>query len=174
MLPFFIRILLGMHSTSLKHMKLNINKYLTPCKILDVGSVNIRKKGCYRDILPTGYDYVGIDLVAGPNVDIVMEDPYIFPLASESFDAVITGQCFEHVKNPFKLIEECSRILRNKGHFLGVAPSKWPIHRYPVDCWRFLPDGWESLFEHVGLSKIETYLYGEEPGHEDCWGIAIK
>jgi len=156
-------------------MKLNISKYLAPCKILDVGSMNIRKKGCYKDILPAGYDYMGVDLAAGANVDVVLEDdPYTFPFAKGSFDAVISGQCFEHVKNPFKLIEECSRVLRYGGYFLGVAPSKWPMHRYPIDCWRFLPDGWESLFEHSGLFKVETYLYGEEPGHEDCWGIATK
>lgn len=168
-----------MHKESLEHMKINIGKYLKPCKILDVGSLNVKKKGCYREILPKEFEYVGIDLVPGPNVDIVLKDPHVFPFSDCYFDAVISGQCFEHASNPFSLIKECSRVLIPGGYFIGAAPSKWPIHSRP-DRWRILPDGWRSLFEHAGLVEIDIYINSHEVSlnqverFQDCWGIAKK
>ncbi len=153
-----------------------MEKYFSiPCSILDVGSQNVNKKGCYKQIFSPSYTYLGVDLVAGDNVDIVLNNPYSFPFEENKFDVVISGQCFEHVKNPFKLIMECSRVLKPKGYFLGVAPYVYPIHRVPIDCWRFLPDGWNSLFEESGLTLIESYVHRiDETKNIDCWGIATK
>lgn len=164
-----------MHKESLELMKIYLGKYAsTPCTILDVGSLNVKNKGCYKQIIPGTYSYLGIDLVEGPNVDIVLDDPYGFPFDYEVFDVVISGQTFEHTKNPFRLMDECAAVLKPGGYFIGVAPMAWDMHHRP-DCWRILPDGWDSLFENAGLTKIETHINViEEPGFIDCWGIAQK
>lgn len=164
----------------MEHMSINILKYLrNPTKVLDIGSINIKRgngklMGCYKPLIPKGFTYIGVDLTSGENVDVVLENPYLFPFEDNSFGAVITGQCFEHVKNPFKLMKECARILEPGGYFLGVAPYMWNVHRVPVDCWRILSDGWVSLFEESGLITVETYLIKISEGYGDSWGIAKK
>lgn len=170
-----------MHKESLEQMALNIKKYLSPTSILDVGSLNYKNRkgillGCYKTIVPIDFNYTGIDLVPGDNVDIVMgsDNLYSFPVDSNSYGAVITGQCFEHVPNPFKLMKECVRVLRPGGYFIGVAPYKWELHRVPVDCWRIQPDGWHSLFEEGGLQTIDIYINEIDRDRGDCWGIAKK
>lgn len=42
-----------------------------------------------------------------------------------------------------------------------VAPSRGPEHRYPLDCWRYYPDGLSALAKWAGLSVIEA---------KTCWG----
>ncbi len=164
-----------MHTASLVHMRANLKKYgIPPCKVLDVGSMNIEEKGCYRQVLTDEHDYTGIDLEAGDNVDVVLKDPYIYPFEDDTFDVVLCGQVLEHCENPFKLMEECYRVLKPGGFFFGVAPFKWDEHRFPVDCWRILPDGWKALFTHTGLTHVETYINKYRKNLQDCWGIAKK
>jgi hypothetical protein len=54
--------------------------YLTPyanrqARVLDVGSYDVN--GTYKDIInDPAWTYVGADLAAGPNVDVVLQSPY--------------------------------------------------------------------------------------------------
>ncbi len=171
-----------MNKISLDEMRLHVEEYLsTPCKVLDVGSMDVNKVGCHRDLFTDADDYTGVDLEPGKNVDIVLEAPYTYPFPDDTFDAVLCSNVMEHCKNPFNLVEECARVLKPGGVFLVCVPSVFPIHRYPVDCWRILPDGMEALFEHAGLRTIKTYetraQKRKRPGMDSkkfCWGVAIK
>lgn len=171
-----------MHVECFTEMKKNLAKY-GKGRVLDVGSLQVKPQHeTYRELCS---DYVGTDILPGANVDVVCTD--VLPFDDESFDTVISGSCFEHVKNPFKLITECARVLKPGGYFLGVAPREWPEHHNP-DCWRFLPDGWKALFEYAKLEAIDAYVFqiGKLPegnitradvkrlGFSDCWGIARK
>ena len=167
-----------MHKESRRIMRKHIHKYGTKTsKVLDVGSKNYGN-GSYKVFLKEPWfkhlEYTGIDLEAGDNVDIVLEDPYVYPFEDDTFDLVICGQVLEHCENPFKLMDECARVLKPGGFFVGVAPFVWAEHRYPVDCWRILPDGWKSLFKHSKLKCFESYISVNGPRKQDCWGIARK
>ena len=130
-------------------------------RILDVGSYGVN--GTYKDLfLEEQFDYIGLDLQPGPNVDYVAEDPYSWKgLEDESFDVVISGQAFEHVEFPWLIIEEISRKLKINGMACIIAPSRGPEHKYPVDCWRYYPDGFTALAKWAGLKVIES---------KTCWG----
>jgi len=158
-----------MHIESFETMKANLSQYGSG-KVLDVGSLQIKAKHpTYRELCT---DYVGTDIIAGPNVDVVCSD--MLPFASQSFDTVVTGSCFEHAENPFQLITECARVLKPGGFFIGLAPRDWPEHHNP-DRWRFLPEGWQALFKYAKLESIRTYVSVIEPNKfSDCWGIARK
>lgn len=171
-----------MHKESLLEMGLNLNEFASGL-ILDVGSLDVKGKGSYRTVIPKKCSYIGADIVSGPNVDVIML-PDEIPYPDNYFDTVISGQCFEHVENPFLLIKECSRVLKPNGYFIGVAPFVFHIHHL-VDCWRIAPDGWISLFKHANLKPVETYLIGidgkrsdgrrlKDVEQLDCWGIAKK
>jgi hypothetical protein len=64
------------------------------CKILDVGSMNVN--GTLREFAPKGSEYVGVDLTAGPGVDVVLTKPGYLPFPRDSFDLVISTSSLEH------------------------------------------------------------------------------
>lgn len=147
-------------------MKINLAKYGKGL-VADIGSMAQKNDDkTYRDFAD---HYIGIDIEPGLNVDLVMTGPYSIPLADESVDTVISGQCLEHVNNPFKLVAEGARILKKGGHLLLTAPFQWREHKYPIDTFRYLPDGMRELMEEAGITVIKTYLI-----KDDCWGIGRR
>ena len=164
-----------MHKESRRRMRRHIGKFLPPeAKLIgDLGSYDVN--GSYRILIEPPRKYVGIDIEAGPNVDVVMVSEYIVPLPDNYFDALITGQCFEHVRNPFKLMAEASRIVKPGGMILAVAPNTMGEHRFPLDCWRYMGDGWRALFEESGIEPVYTeYIDVMNATAVDSWGIGRK
>jgi SAM-dependent methyltransferase len=98
-----------------------------------------------RSLAPNGSNYLGVDLGAGPGVDIVLTDPYVLPFDDNSFDFVISSSCFEHSEFFWLTYMEIIRVLKPSGLFYLNAPSNGDFHRYPVDCWRFFPDSGNAL-----------------------------
>ena len=88
------------------------------------------------------WEYSGLDVEKGPNVDIVVENPYDWEIPDSSYDVVISGQAFEHIEFFWLTFLEMARVLKPQGLIILIAPSRGPQHRYPVDCWRFYPDGY--------------------------------
>ena len=143
-------------------------------KILDIGSYGVN--GTYKEIFSESekYLYTGLDVNPGPNVDYVPSDPYIWPeLQDESFDVIISGQAFEHIEYPWLIVEEMNRVLKKNGLICIVAPSRGPEHKYPVDCWRYYPDGFRSLAKWVHLEVLEAKTSWGKSGFtdgSDQWG----
>ncbi len=135
--------------------------------ILDLGSQNIG--GSYRDFFSTkNWVYKGVDLVPGDNVDIVLANPYHWlELASQSADVLVSGQAFEHIEFFWLTMEEIARVLKPGGLCCIVAPSSGPEHRYPVDCWRFYPDGFHALAKHVGFEVQDVFTCWNEDRYSD-------
>lgn len=66
-----------------------------PGRVLEIGSYDVN--GSIRACMPAK-DYVGVDLVSGPGVDVVRSGHELdFP--DGSFDCVVSCECFEH--NPY-------------------------------------------------------------------------
>ncbi len=161
-----------MHLSSIDKMKQFREKYLSgkediPLKIVDLGSMEIG--GCYRPIFnEKKWDYMGLDFCAGKNVDIVLSDPYNWlEIASESADVCISGQTFEHIEYFWKTMSEIARILKPGGLCCIIAPSGGPEHKYPVDCWRFYPDGFKALARFVNLELLEVFTQWKPEGYKD-------
>ena len=167
-----------MHNSSMELMRQFRTKYLledlSGISILDVGSYDVN--GTYKDLF-IGASYVGLDIADGPNVDITCSKHDVYPLDNNSFDVVISGQALEHMTHPWKAVMEMSRILKSQGLICLIAPWKWPIHPYPMDCFRILPDGMKSLMQD---NDIEVLDYGVNDNNEhgdhcgDCFGIGRK
>lgn len=165
-----------MHAASYNEMGKLITKYCVGWgkdhKVYDIGAYDVN--GTYKPLI--GFcSYVGIDIEAGKNVDVVMVGENDTGLESCSADLVISGQCFEHCNNPFKLTQEIYRICKKDGLFFLIAPFIIGEHRFPIDCWRYLPDGFKSLFKEAGFSTLETFLtLPDNIGLVDCVGVAKK
>jgi SAM-dependent methyltransferase len=128
-------------------------------RVLDVGSKSYDGHTTYKTIVDAaGYEYVGLDLEHGLNVDVVPKTPYVWPeIEDASIQVAISGQTFEH--NPFfwATLSEMTRALVPGGYLVIIAPGSGPVHRYPIDCYRFYPDSWSALCALVGLDLVETY-----------------
>jgi len=129
-------------------------------KILDVGSFDVN--GTYKKFFPAEkYDYVGLDMEPGPNVNLVIENPYNWDtIESDSFDVVISGQTFEHTEFFWITLTEMTRVLKKDGLLCIIAPKGFKEHRYPVDCYRFFTDGMIALARYVNLNILHA--------HTDC------
>jgi SAM-dependent methyltransferase len=159
-----------MHETSYNEMKRFVEKYLDrdqELKIIEIGSLDVN--GSYRPLFDSPHwTYTGLDLDAGKNVDIVADDPYNYPLESNSFDVVISGSTLEHVEDMHAFIKEAARIMKKDGIMCVIAPWTYPEHKYPVDCWRILPDGMRFLLSKIaGINVLNVHKNAE-----DCIGIA--
>jgi SAM-dependent methyltransferase len=147
-----------------------------PTRVLDVGAMAHENDEIgYRELFGgTDYDYVGLDVAPGKNVDIAVADPFSWvEVRDESYDAVICGQVFEHNPYPWITMAEIARVLRPGGFFAMVAPSRGSVHRYPLDCWRFYPDSGAALCSYVGLRSLESFVEPSDDGRTingAAWG----
>ena len=169
-----------MHDTSMDRMGEFVKKYLDvkkELKILDVGSwvkpgqELYKGQESYKGLfnLPN-WKYYGLDIQPGNNVDIVAKETYEWGLELLSYDVIISGQCLEHVKDTKEWIKQVDKYLKVGGLVCIIAPWSYRQHRYPVDCWRILPDGMEFLLKDVcGFKILECFLK-----EVDCVGIASK
>ena len=168
-----------MHASSLGHVQGLVHKYLsdrtgTPLRIVDIGSYDVN--GSYKQFfLHPAWQYTGVDLAAGPNVDLVLQSPYRLPFASHSVDAIVSGQVFEHVEYFWLTWLEMARVLKPGGLIFLLAPSRGPEHRYPQDCWRFYPDGFRALASYATLELLEVSTDWEPHADPDSapWGDTV-
>ena len=170
-----------MHKSSYENMKRFIEKYLnqynnSKIKILDIGSQDVN--GSYKPLFdnPT-WEYHGCDMVEGRNVDIVLKDIYDWRnIKSQQYDVVISGQVFEHVEYMWVTILEITRVLKDDGVCCIIAPSGGNEHKYPVDCWRFYPDGFKALAKYAGLNYLEVYTQWNKelyPNYNPVWKDSV-
>jgi len=128
--------------------------------ILDFGSQVVDSQGqSYRPLFDApAWQYKGLDIEEGHNVDIVVADAYNWAeVPSDSVDIVISGQALEHVKFFWASTFEIVRVLRPGGLAVIIAPSGGFEHRYPVDCWRFYRDGFVALNEYIGGELVDAF-----------------
>ncbi|TMD59057.1 MAG: class I SAM-dependent methyltransferase [Chloroflexi bacterium] len=167
-----------MHASSLRHMQDLVSRYLqpgVPLRVVDVGSYDVN--GSYRNLFAKpGWQYSGIDLEAGPNVDVVLRSPYKLPLPNAYADVVISGQTFEHIEFFWLTWREMVRVLRPGGLMFLISPSRGPEHLYPVDCWRFLPGGYRALAKYsqnVDVVEVHTDWEPDPDADSGQWGDTV-
>jgi SAM-dependent methyltransferase len=160
------------HQSSMDKMLAFRKKYLEqrknePLSILDLGSLDVN--GSYRlYFADLPWTYCGIDMAAGKNVDVALQEPYHWrEIKSCSADVVISGQAFEHIDFFWMTMLEIARVLKPGGICCLIAPSGGPEHRYPVDCWRFYPDGFKALARFASLDILEVYSQNGTTGYSD-------
>jgi len=153
-----------MHHSSMLRMEYFVKRYLmdddsSPAKhrtVLDVGSYDVN--GTYKKLFPANkFEYTGLDMVPGPNVDIVPSFMYNWEeVASNYFDVVISGQAFEHIEFFWLTFVEMVRVLRGGGLIAIIAPHGFGYHRYPTDCYRFYSDGLVALAKYANMIPIHA------------------
>lgn len=150
-----------MHQSSMEAMADFVQEFLEPWRgkplnVLDVGSMDVN--GSYRVLFDDpAWQYTGVDAEAGMGVDLVLTRAYRWNrLESAEFDVVISGQAFEHIEFPWVSMLEVARVMKPGALLCVLVPSGGYEHRYPLDCWRYYPDGIAALARWADLDVLSA------------------
>lgn len=99
--------------TFMTYVKDKFPEKFTGCRVLDIGSLDLNGNNHY---LFSDYKYIGVDIGAGKNVDVVCRG-HEFKDA-EGFDIVISAECFEHDEFWKDTIMNCVTLTKPEGIFL--------------------------------------------------------
>lgn len=124
--------------------------------VLEVGS-RARSGVSVRDQF-AGCDYLGVDVLAGDNVDVVVDAHEMSgQLGRNRFDFAFSLDVFEHLAMPWKAVVELNRVLKPGGVAYVLAPQSCGLHEQPWDFWRLSQGAFRALFNpSAGFEVLET------------------
>ena len=111
-------------------------------RVLDLGCGNTPFRDLLKDI-----DYVGVDFKPKDKSIIAHDLTEPLPLPDNEFDAVILSESLEHIPNPYDLLAEIQRIIKNGGYIFISTPFVFPVHGVPHDFYRYTYLFYEKLFD---------------------------
>lgn len=130
-------------------------------KLLDFGCG--RKP--YKNLFVNINEYIGLDMEqTGHNhslseVDVFYDGKKI-PFEDESFDAIFSGEVFEHIFNLEEMLEELHRVLKKEGKMLITIPFMWGEHEQPYDYARYTSFAIRHLLEKKGFQILNLQKAG--------------
>lgn len=140
---------------------------------------------CREIVQSTGLTYQSTDIAAGRGVDFVADfeaDDCAQRFAQNQYGCVLVLNVLEHVFEPIKVLDNAISLLRPGGKVVTITPCMWPIHSYPIDCQRLLPDWFisfdkrrpnvyllDTVFEFVGYGPISAFEQGGERHLPNPW-----
>lgn len=112
---------------------------------------------CGAGLRSTYYAHVvNYEIVAYDSTDVLGVAERL-PFKDESFDAVLSLNVLEHVKDPFQAAREIMRVLKPGGELMCVAPFLQPLHGYPHHYYNMTAQGLENLFAPLQQRRIAIY-----------------
>ena len=90
-------------------------------KVLDLGSSEGRLHQFLVKSLRT--KPIGIDIVKGPNTDVIADLDKKIPFSPSSIDTIVAGEVIEHLKEPYHFLRECHRVLKPGGKLILTTPN---------------------------------------------------
>jgi len=153
------RALVGDSSSELFETFLSAIRELPPGRALELGA-RARSGTTYREFIPAHLSYTGLDIMDGPNVDII-GDAHELPqeLADGSFNLVFSIAVFEHLAMPWKAALSINRVLAEGGLVFVGTHQTFPVHEAPWDFWRYSDRAWYSLFNAAtGFEIVGTAM----------------
>jgi SAM-dependent methyltransferase len=109
-----------------------------------------------------GLRYYGTDMAHGEGVDYEAdferpEDMAVFhPIAP--LGSVLILNVLEHTFDPIQILDNAATLVRPGGSLIVLTPAIWPLHNFPMDAWRILPNFYEEYAKRRGLKLLERYF----------------
>lgn len=140
-----------------------------PGPVLEVGSRDYGNTQDLRGLFPPDREYVGVDMEAGPGVDLTMDLTEDFAridanLGGRRFGTIFCLSVLEHCAQPFRMAENLTALLEPDGWLCLSVPFAWRLHDYPNDLWRFTPDGVRTLFPLIEFDPGLCMSASARPG----------
>jgi SAM-dependent methyltransferase len=132
-----------------------LDAFLAHCRTMD--HPRVLELGTKRSIesrstlhtewIPHAGEYLGTDIEAGMDVDIVADVHRLTEVTGEEqFDVIISCSTFEHFKYPHLAAHEVMKALRIGGVIYIQTHQSFPLHAYPHDYFRFSEEALAGLF----------------------------
>lgn len=105
--------------------------------------------------------WFGIDVEAGPNVDLVWDatTPFIDKVPNK-FTGAICSEVLEHCREPVVLLKNLLAVMAPGAKLLVTVPCSFHEHFYPDDYWRFMPSGLKVVLEEAGWIVNKSFGAG--------------
>jgi SAM-dependent methyltransferase len=113
--------------------------------ILDIGAGG-------RQIAP---NVAGVDFVPFPGTRVVA-DIHSLPFADGSVGGIFCTGTLEHVEDPNRAMGEMCRVMEVRGVIHIEVPFMQPLHKDPVDYWRWTLDGLRIFAARHGFEEIRS------------------
>lgn len=75
------------------------------------------------------------------------------PFRDGAFDGVICVAVLEHVKDPFRVAREITRVLKPGGLLFCAVPFLQPVHAFPHHYYNMTQEGLSNLFGELEIEK---------------------
>lgn len=106
---------------------------------------------------------VGVDMLAGPGVDVVANLEEGADIGT--FDHVECMSVLEHSKRPWLVAMNLRKMMNPGATIFCTVPFVHRVHGYPDDFWRITPNGLRFLFSFIEWDVIligGERVYGEQ------------
>jgi len=125
-------------------------------RVADVGSYDVN--GSPREFLVgLGVEYVGVDMLEGPGVDVVCRaEDLAAHFGEDAFDAVVSADAAEHFEHWQPCLSAMKHVCKPGGviFFASVKPG-WPYHEHPGDYWRYTGEDCLRIFADCEVLAYE-------------------
>jgi len=111
-------------------------------RLLDVGCA----QKPYERWLTRSTSVVGVDVFAGPRVDVQISPRRAWPIDGAAYDAVLCTQVLEHAEDFEHVLSEIHRVLKPAGDLVVTVPFIYNMHDARHDYRRFTVQGVRQLF----------------------------
>jgi SAM-dependent methyltransferase len=149
--------------------------------VLQIGSrrsVSDRNERNWRGLLNKRFGgrvrFIGLDLAAGDNVDVVLDICSPLPtlrsgLGEGPFDLVICCHVLEHAPRPARAARNIEALLRPGGLAYVATPWSQAFHAAPDDYWRFSLRGLQMLFARLEI--LSSFYSGGDVGLDVAYRV---
>lgn len=158
-------------------------KYFQNTSVLEVGSLNIN--GTVRQFFEDCF-YIGLDVAPGPDVDVVCLG-HEYKVASNTFDVLVSTECFEHDPYWEKTFLNMFRLCKNDGLLMFTCAttgrqehgtSKSLPESSPLTIqkgWEYYRNLTEEDFRRFDLRNMfSRYEFSVNHEHHDLYFYGIK
>jgi len=140
-------------------------------RVLEVGATDVNGSCRPWIVSQLPASYVGTDMTAGPNVDLVCRGEDLPSVVGpRSQDLLICTEVLEHVEDWFTFLVMIWCVIDNGGILLLTTRSPgFPLHNYPSDWWRFTVRDMLTIFEDQEILTVTA-----DPTTDPGVGVIIR
>jgi SAM-dependent methyltransferase len=114
-------------------------------------------------ITESGLEYSGADIEVGPDVtyraNFEDETETLKAMNGRKFNTVLALNILEHTFDPLRVLDNLIGLLNPGGVCVIITPVIWPLHSFPMDCWRINPNLYEEYARRRNLILSEPFEY---------------
>ena len=137
-------------------------------RVLEVGSVDVNGnlRPTVEALCPR--EYVGVDIEKGKGVDVICRaEDILKKFGRDSFDAVISTEMLEHIRDWRTVVSNIKSICRPGGVILLTTRSHgFKYHGFPYDFWRYEQEDMKNIFSDFEIQALQ--------GDPEMPGVLLK